>query len=63
MNDYEFTDCLFKVQRKATKQIERVYAVKTDKFVEFLIYINDEWKFFPCQLFEPIDWPRYKLRF
>lgn len=53
--------CLFKVRRKSTGEIVPVYDVKSDKFLEFLIYSRNTsgshsaWTYVLAQRFEPID--------
>ena len=54
--------CLFKVRRKSTGEIVPVYGVKTERFLEFLIYSRNmsdssrgRWVYALADRFEPIE--------
>lgn len=54
-------NCLFKVRRKSTGEIVPVYGVKTERFLEFLVYSRNvgdnsrgKWVYSLADLFEPI---------
>ncbi len=55
-------NCLFKVRRKSTGEIVPVYGVKSERFVEFLIYSRymgdssrGKWCYALADRFEPIE--------
>ena len=55
-------NCLFKVRRKSTGEIVPVYGIKTERFLEFLIYSRTmgdsscgKWVYSLADRFEPIE--------
>lgn len=55
-------NCSFKVRRKSTGEIVPVYGVKSERFVEFLIYSRcmwdssrGKWFYALADRFEPIE--------
>ena len=54
-------NCLFKVRRISTGEIVPVYDVKSDGYIEFLIYsclkntLIGKWHYVLADRFEPVD--------